>query len=294
MAEAQATGQQRLATGLGWFSVGLGLAEVASPGAVARFVGLRDSGGTRTVMRTFGAREIANGMALLASRPDPGWMWARVAGDVIDLSALGAAVGREDADRRRLAIGMASVAGVMLADLVCARHLGRTNGTAATTAPRQDRAIRVAKTFTINRPPDEVYAYWRNLDHLPRFMRHLQSVRETGSRRSHWVARGPAGMTFEWDAEITEDLPNQRIAWRSLPGADVDHRGDVRFDPAPGGRGTELRVHLEYHPPGGRAAARLAKLFGREPGQQVEEDLRRLKQLLEAGEIARASKEVRA
>jgi uncharacterized membrane protein len=137
----------------------------------------------------------------------------------------------------------------------------------------------------VNRPPEEVYNLWKNYENFPRFMYHLESVKVTGDKRSHWVAKAPAGMTVEWDAETIQDIPNERIAWRSLEGSTVPNSGEVRFERAPGGRGTIVRVAVEYRPPAGPIGAAIAKLFGREPGQQIREDLRRLKQLIEAGEI---------
>jgi uncharacterized membrane protein len=119
-------------------------------------------------------------------------------------------------------------------------------------------------------------------------MQHLESVREIGEGRSHWVAKAPAGSTVEWNAEITAERPNELIAWRSLEGADVDNSGSIRFEPAPGGRGTIVRAEVEYTPPGGIIGAALAKLFGEEPGQQVEADLRRFKQVMETGEVVRS------
>ncbi len=150
------------------------------------------------------------------------------------------------------------------------------------------RGIRVHTGVTIARPVADVYAFWRNFDNLPRFMEHLESVTTIDDRRSHWVVRAPAGKTVEWDAEIIHEEPNKVIGWRSLPGADVVNAGSVNFDEAPGGRGTEVRVSLQYQPPGGKLGAAIATLFGEEPSQQVREDLRHLKELLEAGEIPRA------
>ena len=182
--------------------------------------------------------------------------------------------------------GVASVAAVILAGVVASRRMSRPagRGRVAEAKARAEHGIRVSKTFTVNREPDEVYAFWRQLDNLPRFMKHLESVEVDGTR-SRWTALGPAGVRVQWDAEMVEDSP-QRIAWRSLPGTLVPNSGVVRFDRAPGARGTELRVELRYEPPGGKAAALFAKLFGREPHQQIDDDLRRVKQLLEAGEIA--------
>jgi uncharacterized membrane protein len=141
---------------------------------------------------------------------------------------------------------------------------------------------------TINASPDDIYARWRDFESLPTFMYHLESVTTTGDRRSHWVAKAPAGTTVEWDAEVTEDVPGQVIAWRSLEGASVENSGSVRFMPAPGGQGTEVHVVMEYSPPGGALGSVVAKLFGEEPNQQIGDDVRRFKQLVETGEIARS------
>ena len=147
------------------------------------------------------------------------------------------------------------------------------------------RGITVRRTVAINKPVEEVYAFWRDFENLPRFMRHLESVTCDGARRSHWVARAPAGRKVTWDAEIVDERPNELIAWRSLEDADVRNAGTIAFERGSGGRGTTLRVSLTYAPPGGKFAAVIAKLFGEEPGQQVHDDLRRLKQLMEAGEL---------
>lgn len=145
--------------------------------------------------------------------------------------------------------------------------------------------VQVTKSVTINRPRQEVYDFWRDLQNLPRFMQHLESVTAGPGPRSHWVATGPAGTTVSWDAEIVEDRPGELLAWRSIDGATVPNAGVVLFDDAPGDRGTELRVEVRYDPPGGTAGATVAKLFGEEPGQQLRDDLRRFKQVLETGEV---------
>ena len=147
------------------------------------------------------------------------------------------------------------------------------------------RGVTVRRTVAINKAVEELYAFWRDFENLPRFMNHLESVTCDGSRRSHWVARAPAGRRVSWDAEVVDERPNELIAWRSLEDADVHNAGTVQFERGPGGRGTTIRVSLTYAPPGGKLAAVVAKLFGEEPGQQVHEDLRRLKQILEAGEV---------
>jgi len=145
--------------------------------------------------------------------------------------------------------------------------------------------IRVEQAVTINRPAEELFRFWRRLENLPRFMRHLVSATEIDSERSHWVVKAPLGQTVEWDAVITSERENEGILWRSLDGADVQHAGSVHFAPAPGGRGTEVKVTLEYRPLAGPLGATVAKLFGEEPEQQIHEDLLRFKNLMEAGEV---------
>jgi uncharacterized membrane protein len=142
--------------------------------------------------------------------------------------------------------------------------------------------------MTINRPRPEVYNFWRRLENLPRFMEHLKSVEflDPEGKHSHWIAKGPLDTSIDWEAEIYEERENEQISWRSLPGSEVDNRGTVRFTDAPGGRGTEVHVNLIYQPPGGSAGAAIAKVFGEEPYQQIREDLRRFKQIMEAGETA--------
>jgi uncharacterized membrane protein len=146
-----------------------------------------------------------------------------------------------------------------------------------------DRGIKIEKSVTIDKSPEELYRFWRNFENLPRFMNHLESVRVTGGNRSHWVAKAPAGRSVEWDAEIYNEKENELIAWRSLEGSDVDSAGSVHFEDAPGGGGTVVKVVLKYDPPGGIIGATIAKLFGEEPSQQIEEDLRRFKQVMETG-----------
>lgn len=147
------------------------------------------------------------------------------------------------------------------------------------------RDVHIEKSITINRSPQELYKFWRDFENLPRFMENLESVTRLDDQRSHWVAIGPGGKEIEWDAEINNEKEGELIAWRSLPGSDLTNAGSVHFEPAPDGRGTYLKVTLNYNPPGGKAAALFAKLFGQEPGQLVEHNLKRLKQLIETGEI---------
>lgn len=153
-------------------------------------------------------------------------------------------------------------------------------------AKRQpSRLIYVRKAVTIDKSPEELYRFWHNFEELPRFMRHLRSVHSSGGRL-HWASAGPLGSNFSWDAEIVEDRENELICWRSLPDSQIENQGWVRFHGGPEGRGTEVRVELMYRPPAGKLGAAFAMLFGEEPEQQIREDLRRFKELMEAGEIA--------
>lgn len=163
---------------------------------------------------------------------------------------------------------------------------GATGQSSIQEAVGMNQGIKVEKTVTINKPVDELYRYWHDFERLPTFMKHLKSVQVYDAKRSHWIANAPLGTSVEWDAEIVKDQENQLIAWASVAGADIDNSGFVRFTPAPGGRGTEVKVVIEYNPPGGAVGAAIAKLFGEEPEQQVGDDIRRFKQLMEAGEIA--------
>ena len=149
---------------------------------------------------------------------------------------------------------------------------------------RGGSGVKVEKSLTINREPAELFRYWRNLENLPRIMRHLESVTVLDAKRSHWKAKAPAGMSVEWDAVIHNEIQDELIAWKSAENASVPNAGSVHFRPAPGTRGTEVRVILEYEPPAGKLGVAVARLFGEEPELQVRDDLRRFKQLMEAGE----------
>src|ERR1041385_7925947 len=147
------------------------------------------------------------------------------------------------------------------------------------------RDVHVETAITINKTPEELYSFWRELTNLPLFMRNIESVNDLGAGKSHWVAKGIGGGRVEWDAEIYNDVPNEIIAWRSLENADVINAGSVNFKKAPAGRGTYVSVAVNYNPPAGKLGATIAQLFGAEPKQMIHEDLRRLKQYLEAGEL---------
>lgn len=253
-----------LGRGLGLFSIGLGLAELATPARVANMIGVDDCGPVSKALRLFGAREILTGLGLLAKPQGAVGPWARVFGDVLDLAFLGWALSSRSFHRVRTVGAIAAVAGVAALD--------------AYAGIRRSRALLgepVRQALTINRAPEEIYNIWKNLERLPEFMTWLEEVRDLGSGRSHWKVRTPVGGTIEFDAEIVEDVPGHRIAWRSLPGATVPNAGQVTFIAAPGNRGTEVLVEMQV-------AAPLAKTIA---SSEAKGDLRRLKQVLETGEI---------
>jgi uncharacterized membrane protein len=269
-----------LADALGWFSIGLGLSELLAPKAIARATGLADH---PALLRTLGMREIISGVGILGQHKPTGWLWARVAGDVMDLALLGAAAKSSRSQPNRIAIAAGMVAGVALLDMFSGVQHRRLEKTGQ--LPAEDAPIYVEKSIIVNRSAEDCYRFWRDFENFPRFMKHLESVAAGEGNRSHWVAKGPAGTSVEWDAEVTADQEGELLAWSSVPGANVENAGTVRFEPAPGGRGTIIRVDMHYKPPGGKAGALAAKLFGEEPTRQLDEDLRRFKWLIETGEI---------
>jgi uncharacterized membrane protein len=270
------TQEQQLAGAMGWFGIALGLAELLAPRRVATMIGVSPE--HRTLIRLMGLRELASSAGILGDRSSAGAVWSRVAGDVLDLTLLGAAFASSRSDKGRLAAAAASVAGAMAMDVITAQQLSRGIQT-------RNGTITITAALVIDRPREELYRYWRELGNLPQFMRHVERIDVRDDRRSHWVAKGPAGSAVEWDAEITEDRSHEFIAWRSVDESQVDHAGSVRFESAPGGRGTVVTVNMEYRPPLGTVGAAVAAWFGEDPNQTVKMDLRRFKQVMETGEV---------
>lgn len=203
--------------------------------------------------------------------------------------------------RRQTPGGMAALAGAALlyrgttghCDIYAALGIDRAQaGPRVSADSRSDtrqrlsgaRGILVEESVTINRPLAEVFRFWRDFENLPRFMKHLTEVSNREAGISHWIAKGPAGTSVEWDARIINEVENKLIGWQSLEESMVATAGSVHFDESD--RGTRVRVRMQYDPPAGKLGAAIAWLFGEEPSIQVHEDLRRLKQLLETGEVA--------
>ena len=272
----------KLAMGLGLFSIGLGLAEFLAPRQMADLSGMPDAESSRSIVRALGAREVGHGVAILSQPDQARWLWSRVGGDAIDLAVIGAAAGGHTARPGRLALSAFAVAGVTALDVLAAQRLSRRG---KRTAPRHAGMVRIERVVTVNRTIEAVYGFWKEFENFPRFMRHLEAVTRTGDKRSHWKAKAPAGTTVEWDAELVQDRENEWLAWESIPGSGIQHSGSVRFHPAPGARGTEVRVQLQYRPPAGALGRGIAWIFGEEPDQQIREDLQRFKQIMETGEV---------
>ncbi|GAA4824764.1 hypothetical protein GCM10023201_08750 [Actinomycetospora corticicola] len=277
---ARRDGAAGLVQGLGVFSLALGTAEITAPGVIARLAGVRDAGPTsRATTVLYGVRELVHGAGILGGRRKATWVRTRIAGDVLDIATVLTGAARSGASPTRLGLTLAALAGVTATDVVAARRLSQEG---------DDGECGATAAITVNRSRGEAYRHWRDLEHLPEFMAHLRTVREDTSGRSHWEASGPAGTTVRWDAEMTTDREDEEISWRSVAGADVENAGTVRFRDAAGGRGTEIVVDLRYRPPGGSTGAAVAKLLGEEPNQQLRDDLRRFKQVLEIGEVVRS------
>jgi len=263
---------------LGWLSLTLAGPPLAAADRLCAELGVGTGKRQRTTARIVGVRELAAAAGLLG-RPHPAWLWARVAGDGMDLTVLARALRNHDGRAlRRTVAATVAVAGITAVDLIAA----------LTRSKRSTTPMKLTATTTINKPPAEVYRFWREIENLPTFMAHVDDVRSTGEGLSHWTVSAPFGRTVEWDAKTTDDEPERRIAWASVDGADVANEGAVEFVPAPGNRGTEVHVDISYKMPAGKLGEAVARYFGEDPHQQLDDDLRRLKQLLETGEVIRS------
>jgi uncharacterized membrane protein len=153
------------------------------------------------------------------------------------------------------------------------------------------RSIDLQKTIEVNAPVEKVYDFWHNLENFPKFMSHVRTVERTSDGRYRWTVDGPGGASVSWNAAITDEIPNQMIAWRSEPGSVVANTGIVRFDPSP--HGTRIHIRLSYTPPAGLIGHAIASLFGLNPKQQMDDDLARLKSLIEVGKTTGRDQQVR-
>jgi uncharacterized membrane protein len=261
-----------LSGALGWLSVGLGLSELLAPAPLARLVGVAAEGLAPSVLRAFGLRELAVGVAALSRPRRAAPLWARVAGDALDIATLVYAATLRTSSRRRAAAALVGLAGITAIDIVAARRLSKNKVAAPATV----------YGVTISRPPEEVYAFFRRLENLPLFMDYLQSVTVIDETRSRWAARFPVGGPVTWEATITDDVPGHLLSWHAEGSASLEHRGTVTFHHAPGRDSTEVRVAMALGIAGVKPNPKLAKLLTR---AQIKGDLRRLKAVMETGEV---------
>jgi uncharacterized membrane protein len=273
-------------TFLGWFSVGIGTLGLVAPRVVARAIGVQPTPMWNGVLRFFGARELANGAGILANPRSKEWVGLRVGGDALDLATLGVALTQATRPSRTLA-ATAFVLGAAVLDLLGTERLAERRKAPTREYARRAEPI-VLRSITVGRPVNEVYAYWKDFTNFPRFMRHVESIESLGDGRSRWRATGPAGTRAEWTSEIVDDRPNELIAWQTTGDSELYHSGKVTFRPGSRGDGTVVTVEMRYAPPGGQIGAALLKLFRKEPGQQVIDDLRRFKQVMEIGEVVQS------
>ena len=268
---------------LGWLSAGTAVPLLLTPGGFGMAIGVGDGPRQRAAVTTAGVRELAAAVGLLRW-PSPVWLWARVGGDVMDLGLLGRALGSASnydsydmRHKRRILAALGAVACITGVDVY----------TAATRSPRRAE-VRLAASVTVATSASQAHELWRRLEILPSFMAQVDEVTMTGPVTSHWRASAPFGRTVEWDAEITDDVSGEMLAWRSLDNAPIYNEGDVRFTPASGGRGTEIHVTLRYSMSAVGLAVPAARYFGAHPSERLYEELRRFKQVAETGEVVRS------
>jgi uncharacterized membrane protein len=271
---------------LGWFSVGVGALGLLAPRVVAHAIGVQPTPMWNGVLRFFGARELANGAGILANPRSKEWVGMRVGGDALDLATLGVALTQTKRPSRTLA-ATAFVLGAAVLDLVGTERLAERRKAPTREYARYAEPV-VLRSITVGRPINEVYAYWKDFTNFPRFMRHIESIESLGEGRSRWRATGPAGTRAEWTSEIVDDRENELIAWQTTGDSELYHSGKVTFRVGPRGEGTVVSVEMQYAPPGGQIGSALLKLFRKEPGQQVIDDLRRFKQVMEIGEVVQS------
>lgn len=268
---------RQLNMALGWLSVGAGLAELLAPRALHDLQGVRQR---PVVTRLSGLRQLVNGIGLLSGRAPTAFSVARIAGDALDLALLGTAVRSQGVRPIRAALAATAIAGITALDIFAAQQ-SRRDAVARARGPRS-----VNCQIDIDSSPDKLYAFWRDVENLPRFITHLRAVQPIGKGKTHWIINAPAGLLIEWDIEIVDAQPGRLLAWRTLPGSSVNHYGVIAFTPLPDDRGTRINLDLEYSAPSEPVSAALARMLGGNPAVQIAQDLRRLKALIEGVDAA--------
>jgi uncharacterized membrane protein len=281
----------KLAQGLGWFSIGLGTAQILAPRVMSRLVGVKDADNNTGLMRALGFREIAAGIGLLADPKPTGFAAARVAGDAMDLALMVKTLATPENDKGRALFATAFVVGAGILDVIATEELAQTTPK-VTPSARPAEGLSVKRSVTVNRPIEEVYAFWQNFENLPQFMKHLDRVQNTGEGTSRWTAGSAQGTSVQWDVELMESQPNKLLSWRTVGVSDITGHGRVEFLPAPGGRGTEVRANISYQVPGGAVGKRLATIFRDISGVKIENQLNIFKQIMETGEEVRSDSSI--
>ena len=289
---------QALARGLGWFSVGIGALEILGGKTLSEALGI----GNRTgLLRAYGFREISVGVGILTApkTPPPGWLWARFAGDIVDLATLFAALENKE-KRVNVAFALAAVGGVTALDYLCAQQLSQaaqTKANASTPTDRPDLSAVGEGYITINRSAEDLMARWTEPETFAAVMGGFADVKPSGDGVMQWTVHTPLHTDLTWTSRMTQGASDgsQTVRWESLPGGDVPNRGTVQFKGgAPGSRGTEVALRFEFDPPGGVVGDAAAKYLGFVPGVLASGVLRRFKALIETGEIPTLSQNVSA
>jgi uncharacterized membrane protein len=223
-------------------------------------------------------------------RPRPGKSLRRITGrvNVSDTERMASAVAGAAAiffalsRKNKRGVGLAALGSYLIYRGVSG-HCTAYKALGMSTMHERTEGILVDRAITIDVTPEKLYKFWIDFENLPQFMDHLEAVWMIGDHRYHWVARAPVGMSVEWDADVIEERPAELVGWRSLPGSEIANEGSVRFEPDNHGLSTTVHVSLKYYPPAGKIGAWIAKLFGEEPGDQIEADLLHLKEMMESG-----------
>lgn len=289
---------QTVARALGWFSVGLGAVEILGGKQLGAVLGMESKTG---LLRAYGVREVGVGVGILTApkTPPPGWLWARFAGDMVDIATLLAALENKD-KRANVAVALAAVGGVTVLDFICAQqlsHMAQTKANASTPTDRPNLSAVGESYITVNRSADELMARWNEPEMFANVMGGFADVKPSGDGAIQWMVHTPLHTDLTWTTRMTEgeNDGNQSVRWESLPGGDVPNRGTVTFKGgAPGGRGTEVALKFEFDPPGGAIGDAAAKILGFAPGILASGVLRRFKALIETGEIPTLEQNVSA
>jgi uncharacterized membrane protein len=268
------------ARNLGLLSLALGAGALLVPRTLSRVSGLEQH---RRLLPVVGLRELAAGIGLLSARNPTPWLWSRVVGDGMDLAVIASCLFSSRNPRRLSAAVTTAIVAAITAIDVRESLRSSTDRAAERTDAAPDSVV--TSTVIVAKSAQECYEFWRNPLNMTRISPMVESVTVLDDRTSHWLIRGPLGKSIEWDSRITGDTPGERISWRSVDGGGLYHAGVVRFEPATGNRGTLVTTSMHFRVPGGAAGVGLAKLLGTHPRSEAREDLRRFKQLIEAGEI---------